>query len=87
MTQTWLHSIDDWTHTVASRGAQENPFPPLKGAMKMQRLIVEVVEVVDRVLMGEVRGNAWFSLFDEAGMVKLLKGMSRSGRDNFFVES
>ena len=53
----------------------------------MQRLIVEVVEVVDRVLMGEVRGNAWFSLFDEAGMVKLLNNVSRSGRDTVFRES
>ena len=31
--------------------------------------------------------HAWFGLFDEAGMVKLLKGVSRSGRDTFFGES
>ena len=38
--------------------------------MKMRRLIAEVV---DRVPMGEVREHGWFGLFDEAGMVNLLK--------------
>ena len=52
--------------------------------MKMRRLIVEAV---DRVPMGEVREDAWFGLFDEAGVVKLLKGFSRSGRDTIFKES
>ena len=54
---------------VASDGAQEDPFPPLKGAMKMWRLIVEAD---DKVPMGEVREDAWFGLFDEVGMVKLV---------------
>ena len=69
---------------VASGRAQEDPIPPLKGAMKMRRLIVEAV---DRVPMGVTREHTWFGLFDEAGMVKLLKGVSRSGRDTFFGES
>ena len=51
--------------------------------MKMQRLIAEAI---DRVLMGGVREDVWFSLFDESGMVKLLKGMNGSGRDTFFGE-
>ena len=66
---------------VASRGAQEDPFPPLTGAMKMRRLIVEAVDMVP---IGKVREHAWFSLFDEAKMVRLLKGVSGSGRDTFF---
>ena len=84
LAQIGLHSINDWRCMVASRGAQEDPFPPLTGAMKMRRLIVEAV---DRVPMGEVREHAWFGLFDEAGMVKLLKGVSGLGRGAFFGES
>ena len=52
---------------AAPRGAQEDLFPPLKGVMKMRRLIAEAV---DRVPMGQVRGDAWFDIFDEVGMVK-----------------
>ena len=55
---------------VASRGAQEDPFPPPKGAMKMKRLISEAV---DKVPVGDGREYTWFSLFDEVGTVKLLK--------------
>ena len=50
----------------------------------MQRLIVEAV---DRVPMGEAREHAWFGLFDEAGMVKSLKSVGKSGRDIFFGDS
>ena len=50
----------------------------------MRRLIVEAV---DRVPMGEAREHAWFGLFDEAGMVKSLKGMSGSGSDTVFGDS
>jgi hypothetical protein len=49
---------------VVSGRAQEDLFPPLKGAMKMRRLIAEAV---DRVLMGEAREHAWFDLFDKVG--------------------
>ena len=83
LAQTGLHSIDDWRRMVSPRGAQEDPFPPLKGAMKMRSLIAEAV---DRVPLGNVREDAWFGLFDEAGMVKLVKGVSRLGRDTFFGE-
>ena len=68
LAQTGLHSIGDWRRMVALGGAQEDPFPPLKGAMKMRRLIGEAV---DRVPMEEVRGDAWFGLFDEVGTVNL----------------
>ena len=84
LAQTGLLSIDDWRRTVASGGDQEVPFPPLKGAMKMRRLIAEAL---DRVSMGEVREDTWFGLFDETGVVKLLKGVSGSGRDTIFGES
>ena len=40
---------------AALGGAQEDPFPPLMGAMKMRRLIVEAI---DRVPMGEMKGDA-----------------------------
>ena len=70
-----LLSIDDWRRMAVSGRAQEDLFPPLKGATKMRRLIAEAV---DRVPMGEAREHAWFSLFDEAGMVKSLKGVSGS---------
>ena len=63
---------------------QEDPFPPLKGVMKMRRLIAEVA---DRVPVGEVRGDAWFGLFDEVGTINLLKGLSGSGSATFFAES
>jgi hypothetical protein len=69
---------------AVSGRAQEELFPPLKGAIKMRRLIAEVV---DRVPMGEAREHAWFGLFDEAGMVKSLKSVSESGRDTVFGES
>ena len=49
--------------------------------MKMRRFTAEAVHMVP---MGEVREDAWFGLFDEVGMVKLLKGVSGSGRDTFF---
>jgi hypothetical protein len=84
LAQTGLLSINDWRHMVVSRRAQENLFPPLKGAMKMRRLIAEVIHMV---LMGEAREHAWFSLFDEAGMVKSLKSVSGSGRDTAFGDS
>ena len=67
-----------------SERAQEDLFPPLKGAMKMRRLIVEAV---DRVPMGVTREHTWFGLFDEVGMVKSLKGVSGSGRDTVFGDS
>ena len=41
----------------------------------------------DRVLVGQVREEAWFGLFDEVGMVKLLKGVSGFGRVTIFGES
>ena len=34
-----------------------------------------------------MRGDAWFGLFDEVGMVKLLKGVSGFGRATFFEDS
>ena len=37
--------------------------------------------------MGELRGDAWFGLFDELGMVKLFKGLSESGGTTLFGES
>ena len=49
LAQTWLHSIGDWRCMVAPGGAQEDPFPPFKGVMKMRRLIIEIV---DRVPVG-----------------------------------
>ena len=55
--QIELHSRGNWRRMVALGGAQEDPFPPLKGAMKMRRLIAEAI---DRVPMGEVKGDAWF---------------------------
>ena len=63
---------------------QEDPFPPLKGAMKMRRLIVEAVE---RVSVADVRGDTWFGLFDEFGMVNLLMGLSGFGGATLFGES
>ena len=85
LVQTKLHCIGDWRRMVAPEGAQENPFPPLKGAaMKMRRLIGEAA---DKVPVREVRGDAGFGLFDEVGMVKLLKGLSRSEGATVFGES
>ena len=69
---------------VASRGIQEESFPPLKEAMKMRRLTVEAIH---RVPVGEVRGDAWFGLFDEVGMVKLLKGLRGYGGATLCGES
>ena len=62
---------------------EEDPFPRLKRAMKMRKLIVEAIDNSD----GEVREDAWRGFFDELGMIKLLKGVSRLGRDIFFGES
>ena len=84
LAQTSLLSINDWRHMVAFGRAQEDPFPPLKGDKKMRRLIAEAV---DSVPTGEVREHAWFRLFNEAGMFKLLKGVSGLGTDTFFGES
>ena len=84
LAQTGLHSIGDWRRMVAPRGAQEVSFPPLKGAVKMRRLIGEAA---DKVPVREVRGDAGFGLFDEVGMVKLLKGLSRSEGATVFGES
>ena len=67
---------------VASRGIQEESFPPLKEAMKMRRLTVEAIH---RVPVGEVRGDAWFGLFDEVWNV--MKGLRGSGRVVFLEES
>ena len=47
--QTCLLSIDDWRRMVVSG---RDLFPPLKGAMKMRRLIAEAI---DKVPMGEAR--------------------------------
>ena len=55
---------------MAPAGIQEDSFPPLKGAIKMRRLIAEAI---DRFLVGDVRGDTWFSLFDEGGKFNLLK--------------
>ena len=60
---------------------QEDLSPPLKRAMEMRRL---VAETIDRVPLGEVRGDAWFGLFDEVGMINLLKGLSGSGSYSLF---
>ena len=84
LAQTGLLSIDDWRCMAVSGRAQEDLFPPLKGATKMRRLIAEAV---DRVSMGEAREHAWFGLFDEAGLIKALKGVSGSGRDTVFGDS
>ena len=54
----------------------------VKRAIKMSRLIVEVV---GRVPVGEVRGDAWFGLFDEVWNV--MKGLRGSGRVVFLEES
>ena len=37
--------------------------------------------------MGDARGNTWFGLFDEVGMVNLLKGLSESRGATLFGES
>ena len=39
------------------------------------------------VPMGEAREHAWFGLFDEAGMVTSLKGVSGLRRDTVFGDS
>ena len=49
------HSIGDWRHMVTPGGTHEEPFPPPNGVMKMRRLIVEAI---DRVPMGEMKGDA-----------------------------
>ena len=36
--------------------------------------------------MGDTRGGTWFGLFDEVGMVKLVKGVTRLGIYTFFGE-
>ena len=46
-----LHSIGDWRHTMASRGATENLVPHLKGVKKMRRLIAKVIV---KVQVGDV---------------------------------
>ena len=69
---------------MAPRGAQEDPFPPLKEAMKMRKLIGEAV---DKVPVVDVRGDTWFNLFDEVGTVNLLKGLSGSRGATLFGES
>ena len=69
---------------VAPRGAQEDPFPPLKGTMKTRRLIAEAV---DKVPVADVRGDTWFGLFDEVGMVNLLKGLRGSRGAALFGET
>ena len=56
----------------------------VKRAIKMSRLIVEVV---GRVPVGEVRGDAWFGLFDEVGTVQLLNGLSGFVGATLFGES
>ena len=41
---------------VALGGAQKDPFPPLKGFIKMKRLIAKEI---DKVSVGKVRGDTW----------------------------
>ena len=53
---------------MALGGAMEYSFPPLKGVMKMRILIANVV---DKVQVGDARGDTWFGLFDEVGTVNL----------------
>ena len=62
---------------------REDPIPPRKG-VKKRKLIAEAV---DRIQVGDVRGDTWFGLFDEAGMIHLLKGMSGFGGATLFGES
>ena len=50
----------------------------------MRRLIEEAV---DRVHVGDARGDTWFGLFDEDGTVNLVMGMSESGGATLFGES
>ena len=59
LAQTRLHSIGNWRRTVGPRGTREDQVAPIKGVKKMRRLIVEVV---DRVLVGDARGDSWVSL-------------------------
>ena len=63
---------------------REDLVHPLKGAKKMGRMIVEVV---DRVQVGDARGDTWFGLFDEVGTINLLKGLSGFGGATLFGES
>ena len=65
------------TH-CGSGGETEDPIPLLKGVKKMRRVITGAV---DRVHVGDARGDTWFDLFDEpARMINLLKDMSGYGR-------
>ena len=60
MAQIGVHSIGDWRHMMALRGAREDPVPPLKGVKKMRRLIVAAV---NKFVVGNERGEKWFGLF------------------------
>ena len=62
----------------------EYSFPPLKGVMKMRILIANVV---DKVQVGDARGDTWFGLFDEVGTVQLLNGLSGFVGATLFGES
>ena len=57
---------------MALGGAMEYSFPPLKGVMKMRILIANVV---DKVQVGDARGDTWFGLFDEVGTIYFVEGL------------
>ena len=74
--ETRLHFIGDWRCTMAPGGAREDPVPPLKGVKEMRRLITKVV---DRVHVGDASGDTLFNLFDDGGIINMLKGVSGFG--------
>ena len=61
------------TH-CGSGGETEDPIPLLKGVKKMRRVITGAV---DRVHVGDARGDIWLNLFDETRTVNPLKGINK----------
>ena len=60
LVHTRLHHIGDWRCLMAPWGTHEDPSPPLKGAMKMRRLIAKAVGRVPNELqyLGKARARA-----------------------------
>ena len=60
------------THSGSKRG-EGGPSPSPQGSKKMRTMIAKEV---DRVQVGDARGDTWLGLFDEDGTINLLKGMN-----------